>query len=48
MFHSKGWSLLIAALSLVVCGASAQKIVPSPLLAVDQNRTTVVERIVGQ
>src|SRR5215831_4919539 len=48
MFHSKRLTFAIAALALVACDALAQRVVPSPLLAIDQNRTTVVERIVGQ
>src|SRR5215831_20083396 len=48
MFHSKRLTFAIAALALVACDALAQRVVPSPLLAIDQNRSTVVERIVGQ
>ena len=48
MFHSKQRTFVVVALAWVACSATAQKIVPSPLLAIDQNRTTVVERIVGQ
>ena len=48
MNHSKGCTFVFAALALVACGASAQKIVPSPLLAIDQNRVTVVDRIVSE
>ena len=48
MFYSKRLTFAIAALALAACGASAQNIVPDALLAVDQNRSTVVERIVNQ
>ena len=48
MFHSNGSRFAVAVLAWFACSAFAQKIVPSPLLAIDQNRTTVVERIVGQ
>jgi len=44
----KPCSIPSAALALAACGASAQNIVPDALLAVDQNRSTVVERIVNQ
>ena len=32
----------------IATSASAQRIVPSPLLSIDQNRATVVDRVVGQ
>ena len=48
MFHSNGSRFAVAVLAWFACSAFAQKIVPSPQLAIDQNRTTVVERIVGQ
>jgi hypothetical protein len=48
MFHSKGSRLAVAVLAWFACPAFAEKIVPSPLLAIDQNRSTVVERIIGQ
>ena len=48
MFRSKRWTFSVVALVLAMSSATAQRIVPSPLLAIDQNRTTVVERVVGQ
>src|SRR6516164_273324 len=48
MFRSKRWTFSVVAVVLVMSSATAQRIVPSPLLAIDQNRNTVVERIVGQ
>ncbi len=41
-------TIAVAALGLFAGNALAQRIVPSPLLSIDQNRATVVERIVGQ
>src|SRR5215471_5157078 len=48
MFHSKGSRFAVAVSAWFACSAFAQKIIPSPLLVIDQNRSTVVERIVGQ
>src|SRR6516164_3979484 len=48
MFRSKRWTFSVVAVVLVMSSATAQRIVPSPLLAIDQNRSTVVERIIGQ
>jgi hypothetical protein len=41
-------TIAVAALSLIADNASPQHIVPSALLTIDQNRSTVVERIVSQ
>jgi hypothetical protein len=40
--------LAVALVSLIACSASAQHIAPSALLTIDQNRATVVDRIVNQ
>ena len=48
MFRSKRWTFSVVALVLVMSSATAQRIVPSPLLAIDQNRVTVVDRIVSE
>jgi hypothetical protein len=39
-------TFLALLVSAIVCNVSAQHIAPSPLLTIDQNRTTVVDRIV--
>ncbi len=47
MFSSRTVLVLLAGL-VFTCTASAQHIIPNPLLTIDQNRSTVVERIVGE
>ena len=52
MFHSRGWTCMVAALALVGTIAEAQQVMPlrvnpNALLAIDQNRATVVDRIVA-
>ena len=41
-------TLIVAAIVLMSGTAAAQHIAPSALLTIDQNRSTVVERIVGE
>jgi hypothetical protein len=47
MFLSRVLTRAIAALLLAAGIAAANEIVPNPLLAIDQNRTTVIDRVVA-
>src|SRR5207253_4616308 len=48
MFLRRTLTLMVVTAALIASAASAQHIVPSALLTLDQNRATVVERIVGE
>src|SRR5215471_17697644 len=48
MLYSGMLTSVSVAIVLTAGIAAASEIVPNPLLAIDQNRATVVERIVGQ
>jgi hypothetical protein len=41
-------TIRVVALGLIAANASAQHMAPNALLTIDQNRATVVERIVGE
>lgn len=52
MFHSRGWTCMVAVLALAGSIAEAQqvsplRVSPNALLVIDQNRATVVDRIVA-
>jgi len=48
MFLRRTLTLMVVTAALIASAARAQHIVPSALLTIDQNRATVVERIVGE
>src|SRR6266581_1602700 len=48
MFRPRISTFVFVIAVLFTCEASPQRIVPSALLTIDQNRSTVVERIVGE
>src|SRR5437870_12473786 len=48
MFLRRTLTLMVVTAALIASAALAQHIVPSALLTIDQNRATVVDRIVNQ
>jgi hypothetical protein len=48
MSHRIILTIMAAALGLIASAVLAQHVVPSALLTIDQNRATVIERIVGE
>src|SRR6266568_6137997 len=48
MFRPRISTFVFVIAVLFTCEASSQHVVPSALLTIDQNRSTVVERIVGE
>jgi hypothetical protein len=48
MFPRRTLTLMVVTAALIVSAARAQHIVPSALLTIDQNRATVVERILNE